>query len=253
MWPLLLMSPTSPSSWTEGRGPARSMQDMGLGDGRGLATSQTPPSFPGFNPGMRDFPRLAQESGSGAEARRRAQTPDILSRWPEMISKPHKSWSRGGGSTTIPTRCGLDSGASEINIIWEAFSSKSFLLPSLPRGPEARGNGAEEAAGEGKERKCIFLEGLQPRSRPRAILHAACSLSSHQLRRWHYPVLQMRKRPRERESSPEVPAESEANPALPDSEASAFPGRAQPHLHSGLSWEKGALRGCACGHIQDGG
>lgn len=152
-------------------GAARSMQDMGLGEGRGLATSQTSPSFPGPDPGVRDFPSLAQESGSGAEARRRAQTPDILSRWPEMISKPHKSWSRGGGSTIIPTRCGLDSGASEINIIREAFSSKFFLLPSLPRGPEAQGNGAEEAGGKGKERKCVFLEGLQPSSRSRAVLH----------------------------------------------------------------------------------
>lgn len=28
------------------------------------------------------------------------QSPDILSRWPEMIFKPHKSRSRGGGRTT---------------------------------------------------------------------------------------------------------------------------------------------------------
>lgn len=51
-----------------------------------------------------------------------------------MIFKPLKNWSHEGGCTTTPKCCGLESGASEINIVQEVFSSKSFLLPSLPRG-----------------------------------------------------------------------------------------------------------------------
>lgn len=79
-------------------------------------TSQTPLGFPGPDPGMRGFPRLPRQSGSEQRLGGGARTPDILSRWPAMISKPHKSWSRGGGRTPISKRCGLDSGASEINI-----------------------------------------------------------------------------------------------------------------------------------------
>lgn len=150
----------------------------GPGGGQRAGDLTDAPLFPRTPSKNERFPKT--DPRSGAEARRRAQTPDIMSRWPEMISKPHKSWSRGGGSTTIPTHCGLDAGASEINIVREAFSSKSFLLPSLPRGPEARGNGAEEAGGRGKGRKCTFREDMQPSSRPRAVLCEAWSPSSHQ-------------------------------------------------------------------------
>lgn len=82
--------------------------------------------------------------------RKGAPNPDILSRWPEMIFKPHKSGSRGGGCTTIPTRCGLESGAGEINIVQEAFSYNSSLLPSLPRGLRKRWGGGRGTR-KGKE------------------------------------------------------------------------------------------------------
>lgn len=137
------------------------MQDMGLGKAGGWRPYRHPLV-------SQDRPGSQGMGGGG-------RTPNILSRWPEMIFQPHKSWSRGGGSTTIPERCGLQSGASEINIVGAAFGSKSFLLPSLPSGPRKRCGGGKRHQ---KRKGSVILKGLQPSRRPRAILGAACSQPS---------------------------------------------------------------------------
>lgn len=65
-------------------------QDRRLRGGKGPVTLGAPPGFPG----------PTRKSGYGKGLRGGVQTPDILSRWPEMIFKPHKSWSRRDGCTT---------------------------------------------------------------------------------------------------------------------------------------------------------
>lgn len=65
-----------------------------------------------------------------------------------MILKPHKSWSRGGGRTTVPTRCGLESGAGEIDIVRELSATTPFCC-QVSR--EAWGDGGRKRGAKKRE------------------------------------------------------------------------------------------------------
>lgn len=135
-----------------------------------------------------------------------------------------------------PKRCGLKSGASEIDIVREAFSLESSLLPSLPR---ALRKCVEEARGRRKGRgKRIFARASTPVTDPGtcSTSHTVSVLTPPEKVLAHFTDEETGAQGRGK-NLPEIPAKLEPNPAEPDSETSRrsavlrrLQGRATPAL-----------------------
>lgn len=206
-------------------------QDEGLAEGRGLATSQASPRFPGCDPGevTQDPPGVREQSALGGGPGPRTSCPDGQ-RW---SLSPIKAGAAEAAEPPSPRA-----------VVWSPEPARSISLGRLSApspfrcqvSPEGQGNGVEVARGLRKG-KCVSLRTYSP-----AVDPGLC---------W---LLRPRGPTNVRTKPSHACSGGQLSPRQAALEDQGPVGRgAQPRGHSGHRRENVALLGCTCGHTLNGG